>query len=123
MLSNEEMVDIVEAAPVQSSAAQALVTSAVRAWRYKYPTSKVDDCALVSLFLDPDSIKYQVIAPPSPKIGLLQQTSMKISQAFFNNEDQELAGEAMKYHRKKALKMFQRRLMRTHKKSSLLEGV
>lgn len=41
----------------RASAARALVESAVRAWRYKYPTSKVDDCAVVCLFLDPASHK------------------------------------------------------------------
>ncbi|OIW20746.1 hypothetical protein TanjilG_21811 [Lupinus angustifolius] len=54
VLSNKEVVDIVAAAPSRSSAARALVESAVRGWRYKYPTSKVDDCAVVCLFLDSD---------------------------------------------------------------------
>lgn len=45
------------AAPRRASAARALVESAVRSWRYKYPTSKVDDCAVVCLFLDSDSHK------------------------------------------------------------------
>ncbi|KAJ7978271.1 putative Protein phosphatase-2c [Quillaja saponaria] len=57
VLSNKEVVDIVASAPVRSSSARALVESAVRAWRYKYPTSKVDDCAVVCLFLDSDSHK------------------------------------------------------------------
>ncbi|XP_058093593.1 probable protein phosphatase 2C 33 isoform X2 [Magnolia sinica] len=52
VLSNKEVVDIVASAPARSSAARALVESAVRAWRFKYPTSKVDDCAVVCLFLD-----------------------------------------------------------------------
>lgn len=43
---------IIASAPSRSSAARALVESAVRAWRYKYPTSKVDDCAAVCLYLD-----------------------------------------------------------------------
>ncbi|KAJ9176111.1 hypothetical protein P3X46_011458 [Hevea brasiliensis] len=51
VLSNKEVVDIVASAPARSSAARALVESAVRAWRCKYPTSKVDDCAVVCLFL------------------------------------------------------------------------
>ncbi|KAE8713326.1 putative protein phosphatase 2C 18 [Hibiscus syriacus] len=55
VLSNNEVVDIVASAPARSSAARALVHSAVRAWRYKYPTSKVDDCAVVCLFLDSNS--------------------------------------------------------------------
>ncbi|KAJ4823875.1 putative protein phosphatase 2C 33 [Turnera subulata] len=52
VLSNKEVVDIVASAPTRGTAARALVESAVRAWRYKYPTSKVDDCAVVCLFLD-----------------------------------------------------------------------
>ncbi|KAL2330169.1 hypothetical protein Fmac_017750 [Flemingia macrophylla] len=54
VLSNKEVVDIVAGAPRRASAARALVESAVRAWRYKYPTSKVDDCAVICLFLDLD---------------------------------------------------------------------
>lgn len=49
------MVEIVASAPARSSAARSLVESAVRAWRRKYPTSKVDDCAVVCLFLDSNS--------------------------------------------------------------------
>lgn len=55
VLSNKEVVDIVASVPARSSAARALVDSAVRAWRCKYPTSKVDDCAVVCLFLDSTS--------------------------------------------------------------------
>ncbi|KAL8171842.1 hypothetical protein V2J09_023646 [Rumex salicifolius] len=54
VLSNKEVVDIVASAPSHGTAAKALVESAVRAWRLKYPTSKVDDCAVVCLFLDKD---------------------------------------------------------------------
>lgn len=56
VLSNKEVVDIIASAPARTSAARALVESAVRAWRYKYPTSKVDDCAVVCLYLDSDNI-------------------------------------------------------------------
>lgn len=52
VLSNKEVVDVVASAPSRSSAARTLVETAVRAWRFKYPTSKVDDCAVVCLFLD-----------------------------------------------------------------------
>lgn len=55
VLSNKEVVDIVASAQARSSAARALVESAVRAWRFKYPTSKVDDCAVVCLYLDSDA--------------------------------------------------------------------
>lgn len=52
VLSNEEVVDIVSSAPTRSSAARMVVDSAAREWRNKYPTSKMDDCAVVCLFLD-----------------------------------------------------------------------
>ncbi|KAF8369913.1 hypothetical protein HHK36_032054 [Tetracentron sinense] len=52
VLSNKEVVDIVTSAPSRSTAARAVVDSAVRAWRLKFPTSKSDDCAAVCLFLD-----------------------------------------------------------------------
>ncbi|KAK7335504.1 hypothetical protein VNO80_27389 [Phaseolus coccineus] len=52
VLSNEEVVGIVSSAPTRSSAARLLVDSAAREWKLKYPTSKVDDCAVVCLFLD-----------------------------------------------------------------------
>ncbi|KAG6468331.1 hypothetical protein ZIOFF_073007 [Zingiber officinale] len=52
VLSNKEVVDIVASAHSRSAAARAIVDCAVRAWRLKYPTSKVDDCAVVCLFLE-----------------------------------------------------------------------
>lgn len=52
MLTNSEVINIVASAPRRSIAAKLLVKRAVRAWRYKYPGSKVDDCAAVCLFLD-----------------------------------------------------------------------
>lgn len=52
MLSNDEVVNIVDSASSRSSAARALVEEAVQAWKITYPTSKVDDCAVVCLFLD-----------------------------------------------------------------------
>ncbi|KAK7294778.1 hypothetical protein RJT34_17674 [Clitoria ternatea] len=52
VLTNLEVITIVATAPRRSMAAKLLVKRAVRAWRYKYPGSKVDDCAVVCLFLD-----------------------------------------------------------------------
>ncbi|KAL9248280.1 hypothetical protein vseg_021622 [Gypsophila vaccaria] len=52
VLSNKEVVDIIAASPSRSTAARSLVETAVRAWKMKYPTSKIDDCAVVCLFLD-----------------------------------------------------------------------
>jgi hypothetical protein len=52
VLTNDEVVNIVASAPRKSTAAKLLVKRAVRAWRYKYPGSKIDDCAAICLFLD-----------------------------------------------------------------------
>ena len=52
VLTNDEVVNIVASAPKKSTAAKLLVKRAVRAWRYKYPGSKIDDCAAICLFLD-----------------------------------------------------------------------
>lgn len=52
VLSNEEVVEIVSSSPSRSAAARILVESAAREWKTKYPTSKMDDCAVVCLFLD-----------------------------------------------------------------------
>ncbi|KAK4368541.1 hypothetical protein RND71_012333 [Anisodus tanguticus] len=52
VLTNEEVVEIVSSAPTRASAARILVDSAAREWKTKYPTSKMDDCAVVCLFLD-----------------------------------------------------------------------
>ncbi|CAI9089472.1 OLC1v1024055C1 [Oldenlandia corymbosa var. corymbosa] len=52
VLSNDEVVEIVSSASTRSSAARIVVESAAREWKSKYPTSKMDDCAVVCLFLD-----------------------------------------------------------------------
>lgn len=52
VLSNEEVVEIISTSPSRASAARVLVESAAREWKLKYPTSKMDDCAVVCLFLD-----------------------------------------------------------------------
>ncbi|KAL6841992.1 hypothetical protein ACP4OV_028192 [Aristida adscensionis] len=54
VLSNDEVVSIVNRAKSRASAARFLVESAQRAWRTRFPTSKIDDCAVVCLFLNID---------------------------------------------------------------------
>ncbi|PWA36692.1 protein phosphatase 2C family protein [Artemisia annua] len=53
VLTNKEVVDIVSSAETRSCAARSVVESAVRSWNIRYPTSKVDDCTVVCLFLTP----------------------------------------------------------------------
>ncbi|KAI4353474.1 hypothetical protein L6164_002422 [Bauhinia variegata] len=51
VLNNTEVINIVASAPKRSIAAKMLVKHAVRAWACKYPNARVDDCAVVCLFL------------------------------------------------------------------------
>ncbi|MCO5551321.1 hypothetical protein L7F22_004822 [Adiantum nelumboides] len=50
VMSNSQAVEVVALAPSRVTAARLLVETAIRAWRFKYPTSKVDDCAVICLF-------------------------------------------------------------------------
>ncbi|KAL8504914.1 hypothetical protein ACS0TY_016202 [Phlomoides rotata] len=49
-LSNTDVIRIVASARNRSMAAKLLVDEAVKAWRYKFPCAKTDDCAAVCLF-------------------------------------------------------------------------
>ncbi|GLJ11015.1 hypothetical protein SUGI_0140420 [Cryptomeria japonica] len=54
VLTNEEVVRIVSSAP-REEAAKVVVQRAVRGWKRKYPTSRMDDCATVCLYVDSQS--------------------------------------------------------------------
>ena len=59
-----------------------VVESAVRAWRHKYPTSKVDDCAVVCLYLDAKpfiSAQERNNAGPSPIEDVTVQLTGEVS--------------------------------------------
>lgn len=56
VLSNEQVTEIVASESVKSLAAKAVVDAALCMWSYRYSTSRVDDCAVVCLFLDQGAI-------------------------------------------------------------------
>ena len=51
MLSNKEVVEIVSSVRRRSEAAKNLIKRAVEQWEIKHPTSRIDDCAVIILFL------------------------------------------------------------------------
>ncbi|PKA64854.1 putative protein phosphatase 2C 73 [Apostasia shenzhenica] len=59
VLSNKQVVKTVSSARKRADAAKLLVHRAVRTWRTRYPTSKVDDCAVICLFLQHPSLSSQ----------------------------------------------------------------
>jgi serine/threonine protein phosphatase PrpC len=83
VLSNKEAVDIVASAPSRSTAARALVDTAVRSWRIKYPTSKNDDCTVVCLFLQDSSVAMEVstnVKKDSPKEESIESVTNSTSK-------------------------------------------
>lgn len=51
VLSNEQVVSIVWSVGSKEEASKTIVEAAVRAWRCKFPSSRVDDCSAACLFL------------------------------------------------------------------------
>lgn len=51
VLSNKEVSSVVWEADTEKDAARAVVEAATAAWKQKYPSSKVDDCTVLCLFL------------------------------------------------------------------------
>lgn len=85
VLSNEEVVDIVQSVPVRATAARSLVEKAVRAWRYNYPTSKVDDCAVVCLFFESESFSTASNSKPTEQ----QPTSVNQAQTTMEGSKED----------------------------------
>ncbi|GJN07190.1 hypothetical protein PR202_ga24998 [Eleusine coracana subsp. coracana] len=52
VLSNKQVIKIVSSVSDPSKAARQLIDQAVGAWRRKFPTSMVDDCAVICLFFN-----------------------------------------------------------------------
>ncbi|XP_058114436.1 probable protein phosphatase 2C 66 [Magnolia sinica] len=98
VLSNKEVVDIVASAPSRSTSARALVDYAVRAWRFKFPTSKIDDCAVVCLFLDPPSSSDQgqeSALKKTPKEAVEMMVSASMAKEATDRTPQEAVVEGV----------------------------
>jgi len=75
VLSNDEVVSIVSRATSRASAARFLVESAHRAWRTRFPTSKIDDCAVVCLFLNTDEASKSSSSMPNNLANAVEVSS------------------------------------------------
>lgn len=63
MLKNNEVASIVAEAESEEEAARAVVEAATVSWKNKFPTSKVDDCTVVCLFLQNKQHQHQSLLP------------------------------------------------------------
>ncbi|CAM6036279.1 unnamed protein product [Sphagnum compactum] len=52
VLSNEEVMELIASAPTRATAACTLVEGAIRVWQLKYPSARIDDCAVACIYLD-----------------------------------------------------------------------
>lgn len=87
MLSNDEVVSIVSQATSRASAARFLVESAHRAWRNRFPTSKIDDCAVVCLFLNTDEESESSSSMANNLVNSVEVTSNQPSATFQLNTE------------------------------------
>ncbi|MCO5614949.1 hypothetical protein L7F22_069235 [Adiantum nelumboides] len=101
VLSNKEVVETIWEAPTRTTAARSLVETAVRAWRLKYPTSKVDDCAVVCFYFNKQQ-KWQAQATASAC------SAMELGEVLNGEVGESLeVGEAMtppEFYRSKTLR-------------------
>jgi hypothetical protein len=56
VLSNEEVMELIASAPTRATAACTLVEGAIRVWQLKYPSAKIDDCAVACIYLDDTTV-------------------------------------------------------------------
>lgn len=61
VLTNEQVAGIVWAVTTEEKAAKAVADAAVSAWKHKYPSSKMDDCTVVCVFLQESRPSQHVI--------------------------------------------------------------
>ncbi|KAL5728900.1 hypothetical protein ACHQM5_001927 [Ranunculus cassubicifolius] len=62
VLTNDQVASIVWAVKTEEKAAKAIVDAAVLGWKEKYPSTKIDDCTAVCLFLQETRPKKQLIS-------------------------------------------------------------
>ncbi|PHT82531.1 putative protein phosphatase 2C 33 [Capsicum annuum] len=131
VLSNDEVVNIVDSASSRSSAARSLVEEAVRAWKITYPTSKVDDCAVVCLFFDSNSNNFSTAsAKAKDKTFMSMEMTEVISNAdgassplAFNRSSTLREGEEVSAASKDEPSEQDELLPKTGNESSPLNGV
>ncbi|ONK78095.1 uncharacterized protein A4U43_C02F14260 [Asparagus officinalis] len=126
VLSNKEVVDIVASASSRSSAARSLVESAVHCWRHKYPTSKIDDCAVVCLFLTNNSEFNAASASANDISSSIANNENHVEDASINNSKkipENLVEDSKRTGKGKGEKEFLKDQLMEGDEWSALEGV
>ncbi|XP_043699863.1 probable protein phosphatase 2C 73 [Telopea speciosissima] len=93
VLSNREVVKIVASARKRSIAAKILVDHAIHAWRTKYPKSRIDDCAVICLFLKPISSSSSFSTEENKDSSIPR--GLKVSRSTKTTKSSEVSEPAM----------------------------
>lgn len=105
MLSNSDVIKIVSSARKRSMAAKLLIDEAQKAWRYRFPCAKIDDCVVVCLFFKRQrpnltksesevthlSLNYK--EPAHEKRGKMDDGLETVLNCDMNDDDAEKGGE------------------------------
>ncbi|WCJ27971.1 Protein phosphatase 2C family protein [Euphorbia peplus] len=90
VLSNDDVVRIVASSRKRSMAAKILVKCAVRAWKNKYPTSRIDDTAVICLFFKNRSLltrSYSEVSKVSANPTEMAETYSEVSRASLHRSE------------------------------------
>ncbi|CAI0474816.1 unnamed protein product [Linum tenue] len=90
VLTNEEVINIVASARKRSMAAKLLVKYAVRMWRMRHPGSRIDDCAVVCLFLKSKTIltrSFSEVSRVSANHTELTENFSEVSRASVHHSE------------------------------------
>ncbi|CAN0879635.1 Probable protein phosphatase 2C 65 [Linum grandiflorum] len=97
VLTNDEVVNIVASARKRSMAAKLLVKYAVRIWRTRHPNCRIDDCAVVCLFLKSKTMltrSFSQVSRVSANHTELAENFSEVSRASVHHS--EIAAVPMK---------------------------
>lgn len=94
VLSNKQVVNIVSSVNDPSKAARQLIDRAVRAWRRKFPTSMVDDCAVICLFLKQPESSEDISVPATSDVKAFTGSFRKVLSRRESSEWKALEGVA-----------------------------
>jgi hypothetical protein len=81
VLSNEEVMELIASAPTRATAAHTLVEGAIRVWQLKYPSAKIDDCAVACIYLDDATLPISQNSKSKDEAAVTVDTADNNSQA------------------------------------------
>ncbi|CAN0927892.1 Probable protein phosphatase 2C 65 [Linum grandiflorum] len=90
VLTNDEVINIVASARQRSMAAKLLIKYAVRLWRTRHPGCRIDDCAVVCLFLKSKTIltrSFSEVSRVSANHTELAENFSEVSRASVHHSE------------------------------------